>query len=476
MNTRRLEVWIWIADLAWIFLAFLGADLLRFGTTWSPEERVSIHALVPFAIATCVTWSGLSVFMQLDGFRGGWRLSAVLSQLFIAMCSTLAVLTVLGYFSRTYVSRLALTYFMLLLAAGFAGVRFGARLLLQLWHDGGPAWRVLVIGSGRVAQEVAAKIQQHPETLCKVVGLLFPSQDDEELALSRQPRAQVSTFEIFDLLRELRVNELILALPYSPTAEIRKMIERARDMGIATSMVPQSYQLYTHRHRLFSLDGLPLLRLQEPGLGRRYVILKRAFDVIVAAVLSLPATLLLLPVVAALFAKKGSPFRRETRIGQYGAPFSMWRLNVQRSLPSHSRFEMILDCLSLTELPQLWNVLGGQMSLVGPRPEPPVRIEVYSEWQQRRLRVKPGMTGLAQVHGLREHSSSEEKTRFDLQYLMHPHLLGDISLLLQTIWTLATRLFSPVSSREVFEMGWAAREGTAPGLMSNAHRTQPSAD
>src|SRR5581483_12426365 len=118
-----------------------------------------------------------------------------------------------------------------------------------------------------------------------------------------------------------------------------------------------------------------------------------------------------------------------------------WRLNVERPVLTGSRFEKLLDHLSITELPQLWNVIKGQMSLVGPRPEPPALIARYSEWQQRRLRVKPGMTGLAQVHGLREYSSSEQKTRFDLQYVVDPYLLWDVSLLLQTIWTLLLQVF-----------------------------------
>ncbi len=475
MNTRRLEIWIWLADVAWIFGAFLGADFLRFGTTWSADERGSIHALLPFIIATVVAWSALSLFMQMDGFRGGWRLSALFSQLLVGMCCTLAVLTVLGFFSRTYVSRLALGYFMALLAGGFVAVRFAARFLLRLWHDGGAVWRVLIVGNGRVAQEVAAKINQHPETLCKVVGLLFPNQDASEASIAPAQNSQLSTLEISGLLRELQVNELLIALPYVPTAEIRNMISRARDMGISTSMVPQSYELYASRPRLFNLDGLPLLQLPETGLSRRYLALKRALDLVVGSLLSIPAFILLLPVSAALMITKGAAFRRETRIGRYGAPFQMWRLNVQRPILKASRFEMFLDRLSITELPQLWNVFMGDMSLVGPRPEPPMRTASYSEWQQRRLRVKPGMTGLAQVQGLREFSSSEHKTRFDLQYVMDAHLLWDISLLLQTIWTLATRIFSRAPIPEVYEVDWQSQKSSR-GLMSNAHRTQPGTD
>jgi len=98
---------------------------------------------------------------------------------------------------------------------------------------------------------------------------------------------------------------------------------------------------------------------------------------------------------------------------------------------------------SITELPQLLNVLRGDMSLVGPRPEGPEKVRHYSDWQRQRLNVKPGITGLAQVHGLRDQNSSEDKTRYDLEYILHRSLFLDISLLLQTLWTLALRCFQP---------------------------------
>jgi lipopolysaccharide/colanic/teichoic acid biosynthesis glycosyltransferase len=221
------------------------------------------------------------------------------------------------------------------------------------------------------------------------------------------------------------------------------------------------------------VDELPLIQLRDPGLRRRYVVLKRAMDLAIAAALLPPSWIFLAPFSAILWLKKRKAIRSETRSGQYGHSFQMLRLNVDRPVPSHSGFEFLLDQMSITELPQLWNVLRGQMTLVGPRPDPLVRTSQYSEWQQRRLKVKPGMTGLAQVHGLREYSSSEQKTRFDLQYAINPYLLWDISLLLQTIWTLLLRVFS-VRKRGTFDVNWKP-EATGD-MLSDAHRTQSSAD
>jgi lipopolysaccharide/colanic/teichoic acid biosynthesis glycosyltransferase len=200
-------------------------------------------------------------------------------------------------------------------------------------------------------------------------------------------------------------------------------------------------------------------------------------DLMFSALLLIPAFVFLLPFAAILLLKKRSAFRWEKRGGQYGVPFRMLRLNIDRPTNSNSRFEHLLERFSISELPQLWNVLCGQMSLVGPRPDPTSRLTHYSEWQLRRLKVKPGMTGLAQVHGLRESSSAEQKTRFDLQYVVNPYLLLDISLLLQTVWTLMRRLApstSPVEGERA-EFGWDGVEFTAD-VIANAHRTQPSAD
>jgi lipopolysaccharide/colanic/teichoic acid biosynthesis glycosyltransferase len=137
--------------------------------------------------------------------------------------------------------------------------------------------------------------------------------------------------------------------------------------------------------------------------------------------------------------KKGKVFRTELRCGKDGTPFRMFRLNVDRH-PNHpERYEKTLTRWSVTELPQLWNVLKGDMSLVGPRPEAPERVKYYSDWQRQRLKVHAGVTGLAQVHGLRDQHSSEDKANYDLQYIFNWHPLLDLSLMLQTVWTLLFR-------------------------------------
>jgi lipopolysaccharide/colanic/teichoic acid biosynthesis glycosyltransferase len=153
----------------------------------------------------------------------------------------------------------------------------------------------------------------------------------------------------------------------------------------------------------------------------------------------------------------------------------MLRLNADRTPINGSWFEQLLGELSLTEVPQLWNVLLGDMSLVGPRPEAPDRVCRYSDWQRQRLVVKPGITGLAQVHGIREHHSSEEKTRFDLQYLLNPSPWTDVSLLLQTIWTLTFRRSKSAQAASAFDVVETENSSGATDfrreILHDAHRS-----
>jgi lipopolysaccharide/colanic/teichoic acid biosynthesis glycosyltransferase len=251
--------------------------------------------------------------------------------------------------------------------------------------------------------------------------------------------------------------------------------------------------LYLSQPTLIDLDGLPLLQLREPFASIPALYVKRVVDVALGLLLTIATLPIVLVLALFLRHRRGRAFERVSRCGEFGKPFHMFRLNVPRGAPGGLLLERVLERLSLSELPQLWNVLRGDMSLVGPRPESLDRVKHYSEWQQERLSVKPGMTGLAQVHGLREQNSSEEKTRFDLQYRLNPSPLTDISLLLQTVWTLALRVlrYSQLVVEQPATSELAPMQG--PGVpepeslretprellkevVSSAHRAQPSAN
>ena len=478
MNQQKLSVAVLIADLAWSVVAMLVALVLRYGVHWKSLDQDSALHLVPFLAAGWLIWALFSLLLPIDGFRGGWRLSALVSQLMLAVSALMLTLLSGAYLFRRYVSRLALVEFGLLLFAGFVLLRVAFYLLLRARLKNGGGRRIVILGSGRRARELARKLERHPEMLCQVVGLLAPddgTSDPRSSGAGFEPATRsTTTLGVVELLSAQRTDEVILVLDECASPGLLNLAALCRDRGIRVSLVPQFYELYLSRFHLTDLDGLPVLQLARPGLSVPALVGKRMLDLALGTLLSLGSIPILLPLALALRCLKRKAFRWETRCGFQGKPFAMLRLNIDRPLRNGSRFEAILGEFSLTELPQLWNVLRGEMSLVGPRPESRDRVCRYSDWQQRRLAVKPGMTGLAQVQGLREHHSSEEKARFDLQYLLYCSLWTDLSLLLQTVWTLAMRSINPRGFSAGSGLAGAVDEVARPqvqrDILENAHR------
>jgi lipopolysaccharide/colanic/teichoic acid biosynthesis glycosyltransferase len=484
VKKQKLQYWILAADLFWIAIAALAAYVLRYGFAWYEPSGTSRLIFVLPLLATVGLWAMIFSWMKLDGFCRGWQPSAIFSQLFLGVCFLMTVLLVSGYLLRTFVSRLTFTYLGIVLFAGFVAIRYVIHAILGSRYLARAVRRVVIVGGGPVAQEMAAKLERHPEMLCQVVGFLCSADVsfDTRIPGTGGEPIIVQTLGVIDVLRDQRVDEIVIALPSVGLPEVMNLAARCRRDGIGVSVIPHPYELYLSKPQLLDIGGLPVLQLREANANFANAVWKRALDVALGSIF----LVLSLPVVAigaiVLLGKQGGPFSCEPRCGRFGATFRMWRLNSARECKQLSRREIVLQQLSITELPQLWNVLRGEMSLVGPRPESPERVKHYSDWQLQRLNAKPGMTGLAQVHGLREQHSSEEKTRFDLQYMLDSSPFLDFSLLLQTFGTLIGRLlrlyklplFKPI------EDGADAASGTTidlfEGTLPSAHSTQPSAD
>lgn len=478
MDSRKLRRWILVADLAWAAVALIAAYAMRYGVNgytqplWKPFTIFGVEF-----VAASVLWVILHEWMSLDGFRGGWYLPAVVSRVFLGVLVLMTALLSGAYLASEFVSRLVLAYFGGLLFIGFVSVRWITQVFFKSKLATQARRRVVIVGSGRTARELAAKIERHPEVLCRVVGCLTPfdayagSSESTETA----PSVPVQTLGIVDLLKTYQVDEMILVGSNCSHGEMLNLAARCRNEGIQVSLVPELYELYLSRPNLMDLDGLPVLQLPQPGplaMGGA----KRVMDLVLASILVVPAVPILLVSALVLRSQKAKIFRWEMRGGHRGKPFRMLRLNVDRYSPTLTVREKVLQQLSVTELPQLLNVFTGDMSLVGPRPESMDRVSKYSEWERQRLVVRPGITGLAQVYGMREQHSSEEKCRFDLQYLLDSSPFLDLSLLLQTVWTLVARSFR---GNSFATDSFAKEPSSAPFLqeiVQSAHRTQSSAD
>jgi exopolysaccharide biosynthesis polyprenyl glycosylphosphotransferase len=250
------------------------------------------------------------------------------------------------------------------------------------------------------------------------------------------------------------VDLFFIALPLESQHRLLDCVVRCERVDVDFEFVPDLLQLMTRRARVTDLDGLPLISLKEFPLTGWNAVAKRTVD-IVASALALP---LLAPVFAALalairLDSRGPVLYRQERMGRDRRVFSMLKFRsmlpdaesrtgpvwTAEEDPRRTRLGSWLRRTSLDELPQLWNVLTGSMSLVGPRPERPYFVEQFTGRVPQyfdRHRVKSGMTGWAQVNGLRGNTPIEERTRYDLFYIENWSLGFDLRILLLTLRTL----------------------------------------
>jgi len=257
-----------------------------------------------------------------------------------------------------------------------------------------------------------------------------------------------------DRLREAaardRLHEIVLVGVDFDRADVLDFVAVAGELRLAVRLLPLSLAPYGHRLQLDELAGQPSLCFRDLPAGPWERALKRTLDVALASA----GLLLLLPLFAVIAAavkwdSPGSVFFGQLRAGKDGRPFRLYKfrsmradaassppVKAQRNDARVTGVGRFLRRTSLDELPQLWNVLRGEMSLVGPRPETFLYVRRYSAWNRRRLQVKPGLTGLAQASGVRGNTSIDDKTSYDLDYINRQSLALDLSLIWRTLVTL----------------------------------------
>ncbi len=440
-DARRLRIGILVSDIVWLVVSLLLLCIRRHDLS-DGGMLTTATSLAPVLVIAVSGWCVIYFRYRLDGFCRGWRAGKTVSEMVIGVALVAGLLSAAAYILDDSIPRILIASYCTLLATGFLFIRFGCRVWMTCLRAR-PRRRLIIVDNGRVAAELSSKFEDHSEMRCKVMGFLYPKevQSGTPSEMTRIAGVNVPDMGIVGLLREKEITDVVIGPSVqSHSKAVLSLTRQCREVGVRVSIVPQTYTLYDSLPNLVDVDGLPILELQKTFSVTSNPAAKRAFDVIVVA-LACPILLPLLALVA-LYCKlrSGKVLARELRCGRGGAPFFMHRFNLGTCLSD--QIPGLLKDLSITELPQMWNVLRGEMSIVGPRPETPERVQAYSEWQRQRLSVRPGLTGLAQVHGLREKNTSEEKARFDLEYIACWSVFTDCILVLETVWILLKRLAS----------------------------------
>ncbi|HEU0132722.1 MAG TPA: sugar transferase [Mycobacteriales bacterium] len=343
---------------------------------------------------------------------------------------------------------------LLVLAAVFAGAVvvlrcLGYGVVRRCRRDGVVGHPTLVLGAGRVGGHVAQLLLDHPEYGLRPVGFV---DSDPLLAEHERPIPLLGGNEaLSSAIVEFGVHDVIVAFGSAPESQMVDVIRTCDRLDTEIFFVPRLFELASGNRDTDQVWGLPLVRMKRAAFRSPSWRLKRALDVLLAGT----ALLLLAPVMAvcalAVLAEGGRGiFFGQERVGLDGRPFTVWKFRSMRprdesdsqttwSIANDSRVGpvgRILRKTSLDELPQLWNILRGDMSVVGPRPERPHFAAAFAASFPRydhRHRVPVGLTGWAQVHGLRGDTSIEDRARFDNFYIENWSLWTDVKIVVRTL-------------------------------------------
>ncbi|MHB0875130.1 MAG: sugar transferase [Anaerolineae bacterium] len=445
-SIRWLTPVLVVTDALCINLAFYLAYSLRYQVEWPyPVEDVFYAPYRLYFPVGLLLSALLLVVFRFEGLYSDSPGETWLDELYRVVNGTttgIVVAVVFYFFYRPVVySRLVFFYAAVLIVLLLAIVRWLKHMGLDyLRRRGIGIARVLIVGAGEVGRAVIRSIVAHPELGYQIVGFVDDDPEDGSSDLGRI-RCLGPTSRVAALVREGSIDEVIVTLPWVYHRQILAIMGECQQLAVGARVVPDIFQMSLNRVDVQQLDGIPLLGLREPRISGLNRALKRTVDVVSGLGGLLGLALIYVPVAIAIKLDSPGPVvYSQERVGRHGRRFMIYKfrsmredadaqmralldrneadgpLFKMRDDPRRTRVGKILRRLSLDEWPQFINVLRGDMSLIGPRPNRPYEVEEYKPWHRRRLDVKPGLTGLWQVSG-RSDVPFDEMVLLDIYYI-----------------------------------------------------------
>jgi exopolysaccharide biosynthesis polyprenyl glycosylphosphotransferase len=462
-----------VIDIVCVLLSFYFAYLLRFdfhNLTSRPissldislrldSESFQTHLAVALSMAAFLLFSLFQkrIYALESGVRHSQEFSSVLS----GTAATLAFGIIISFlFKRFVVSRLVLTMFSGFVFLSLFGWRFLRRKSLQrLYAQGRNCANVLIVGGGTVGKQVKALLDASPWLGLSAKGFL----DDRETRGATLTLGRLEDFQ--KVITQEGIDEVYITIPW----ERDRMLELARsayDKGVTVKVIPELFNLLTCEMQFETLGSFTVAKLFRPTLTPQQRFIKRIEDILVAGLLSLVfGPICAIVALMVKLSSRGPAIFRQTRIGEGGKPFTVYKFRsmysdnddrIHREYVSNlikgnadappktgAIYKMVDDPrvtpigkfirkFHLDELPQLWNVLKGDLSLVGPRPPLAYEYEQYEEFFKKRLLIKPGITGLWQVSG-KYRVGFEQMVMLDIRYISEWSFWLDMRILLETV-------------------------------------------
>ncbi len=455
-HSKAVETALRLLDFALLATAWPIAHLVLFGTALPPALARDPFVPVPLHVVAFVIWVASTSMFELYGARRRDHVAAEIS--IIARSLALVALGTLAAssFWRGEVSRRALIALFAVVGLGLlSSFRLVLRGLAHAVRRRGFNTRYFaVVGQGDHAEEIVARIASHPEWGYTFLGFV---RDGQAVPVSCDLPVLGDTADLNEILRQHVVDEIFFAVAHHRLTHVEPAVKLCQEMGVAVRISLGSFGDGIAPMELVETDGWPMLAFKTGASSELGQAAKRLFDVITSATM----LLLLAPVfgLVALAIRADSPgpvFFRQRRVGLNGREFTFFKFRSMRigaedelaklramnemdgpvfkmrADPRVTRIGRFIRKSSIDELPQFWNVLRGEMSIVGPRPPIPAEVRQYQRWQRRRLSVKPGITCTWQVSG-RNDVSFDQWMKLDLEYIDRWSFWCDIGICFRTI-------------------------------------------
>jgi Undecaprenyl-phosphate glucose phosphotransferase len=448
-HSRLFEHLTLASDLLLIAACWVVAYVVRFYVLSAPDLppfRNYALQLVPIL----VVWG--FAFHAFDLYRPN-RLGSRVSEWFdVAKASTLGALVLVAIMDFAFrdhsYSRLVILLFwgMSIVVVSFSRAVFREALRFARRHGFNQRYAI-VVGGGEPAAEVLRVLRRRPDVGIRILGMLSDKREAPDTA-----RWLGGIEDVRAVLDQHQVDIVFIALPHADYSRITAVLHGIGDDPLTIHLVPDVFGLASLRGGVEEFETVPFIHLRESPLYGWNRVLKRGFDLVGGALaLALAAPVMLAIAVALKLTSPGPVLYRQERMGVDGRRFNMLKFRTMRvdaeettgpvwaspDDPRRTWLGAFLRRWSLDELPQLFNVLRGEMSLVGPRPERPSFVE---EFRRRipgymlRHKVKAGITGWAQINGWRGNTSIERRIECDLYYIERWSLGFDLKILVQTLW------------------------------------------
>lgn len=463
---RFLPYTLVLSDAVLIYSAFILAYWIRYSLEIGPpiQQRVAFDAYQP--LAGLLLGIMVGVLLLKGAYRT--RMSTDVVDEFIAVfsaatISVAGIVVITSMLHQDQYSRGVVVYVWLLVIALVGLGRVLYRLLQGYCHRRG--WgtrRVLVVGSSDAGKIAMQSMTNRPDLGYQLAGFVYHGPAAQIRDFGRF-RALGTVSDIPELIESGQIDDVIIALPASAHEEVWPILALCEQHGVGLKLIPDLFEMNLSRVRVDDIAGIPLLDVRERPVRRLERVVKRVVDVglsCLALLITLPLTVLIMLLIR--LETRGPAVLRQERMGTGGQAFRCYKLRTMRrdadelrpalqsmndtagpifkikDDPRQTKIGRRIRRWSLDELPQLLNVLKGDMSIVGPRPPLPAEVAEYEGWQLRRLEVKPGMTGMWQVSG-RSDLSFDEMVLMDIYYVDNWSLALDARILLRTVFAVLGR-------------------------------------